>query len=43
MKLLKFTTAKIRMPRECFANRQVKQKNYAIILRIALAFTLITT
>ena len=43
MKMPKLTTAKFRAARECITNKRVKQKNYAIVLLIALSFTLITS
>ena len=42
MKTPKFTTAKARVAHGCITNKQVKQKNYSIVLRITLLFTLIT-
>ncbi len=41
MKMPKFPTAKVRAAHECITNKQVKQKNYAIVLLITLSFTLI--
>ena len=41
MKLPKFATAKVHAAHECVTNKQIKRKNYAIILRITLLFTLI--
>ncbi len=42
MKTPKFTTAKARVAHGCITNKQVKQKNYSIVLFITLLFTLIT-
>ena len=43
MKMPKFTTAKVCAADKCATNERVKQKNYTIVLLIALSFTLITS
>ncbi|RKU21806.1 hypothetical protein C6500_05520 [Candidatus Poribacteria bacterium] len=43
MKTSKFTTTKARVAHKCVINKEIKQKNCAIVLLITLSFTLITS